>query len=621
MLFEGLTYAADFPMNIQVVHVTEDPLHYHVDVEFVYVLRGKVQLTNGCHSYVLRDGDVFTNVGHEVHSLSSLSEDNVVAILQISTHYFSRYFPNLSQSVYRSYSQRSDTKKHDRLRGLLLQILLKYAVKNSNYKSECISLVVDTIKHMNKYFNLFAFDKDLVVSFDRGNALAVERISRIYTYIYQYYADNITLEDLSEMEHLSSYYLSHLIKSFTGLNFRELLCFARVAWSQIRLLEGSSKISRVAREVGFSTLAYYEKYFEKWFHTTPQAYRDAYLPAVKSELRPAVLTPLPQDQMIAVIRSVHANYNLKQGESALLSVCSVEATVNVNAPPLFRLDKRLTVRVTLDDYKALGFTLLTALAALTPAKVVLDRRERDSAEELRSLTRLLRGGGFAVEKGAGDLRCRPAVAACDTVAYPIHLLKKHVKSRQSQVEVCLRDSDQDGRILQGQEALFTAGGIRKPSFYAYQILSSVRGDVLAWAPQYCVVRVADGARGTMAILSWNDSDALEDICLRGSDPRQVKTVLDDFQNEIRVNVNLNLPRGMYAVTRYSLDRGSNIFAYLATLDFQERALLPKNRPEDFSASPSVETYIEDARAVFNLTFSFKGAGLQAAAVKGIDLLR
>ena len=69
MLFEKLSYPEDFPIRITIATVTEDPIHYHSDIEFVYVLRGEILLKNGYCQYHLHAGDIFTNAGNEVHSL------------------------------------------------------------------------------------------------------------------------------------------------------------------------------------------------------------------------------------------------------------------------------------------------------------------------------------------------------------------------------------------------------------------------------------------------------------------------------------------------------------------------------------------------------------------------
>ena len=84
MLLQTITYPDDFPINIRIVEIKNVPLHYHSDIELIYVLSGKVHLTNGYGSFTLTEGEVFTNNGHEIHSLSSCDEKNLVAVIQIS---------------------------------------------------------------------------------------------------------------------------------------------------------------------------------------------------------------------------------------------------------------------------------------------------------------------------------------------------------------------------------------------------------------------------------------------------------------------------------------------------------------------------------------------------------
>ena len=44
MMFEKITYADDFPINITISNIKDYPIHYHQDIEFVYVLKGSVLL-------------------------------------------------------------------------------------------------------------------------------------------------------------------------------------------------------------------------------------------------------------------------------------------------------------------------------------------------------------------------------------------------------------------------------------------------------------------------------------------------------------------------------------------------------------------------------------------------
>lgn len=611
MLLERISYADDFPLNIRIARLTEDPLHYHLDIEFLYVLRGEVLLKNGYCHYRLREGDIFTNSGHEVHGMTAVSEDNVVAVIQISTHYFSQYFPNLSKACYRTYSHKTEDSRHDVLRGLLLQILQKYVMRSFNYKSECAYLMGDTIKHLDRYFNLFAFDNDIVVGFDRGNPVATERISRICQYIYQYYAENITLEDLSEMEHLSPFYLSHLIKNFTGMNFRDFLCFARVEWSEIHLLGSDKKVSQIAREVGFSTTAYYRKYFEKWFGATPEAHRRQYQPGIKSDLHPAVYQELEASRTIELVKKAHSNYNLKKDSGPVIENLHLDVTVSTGAKALHCVAPQVTVTVTAEDHRVLGVELLSALEALAPQRVVVLHRPEDDPEEVRALLRLLRGRGLAVEKrmGAGEERI---AAANDSIAAAICLLSRCMDGGGEAVECPLRDSGEAVSVLQGKPGLMTAGGIRKPGFYVCQALSRLKGELICRSSGFWVLRLRPDA---FFMLACHGKDAMEKLLAAGADARQVRSGLNSFKDEVSISAQIDLRPGDYTVIKYRLEQEDNIFSHMAAMGFPSRPDLPDAVSHSLSGAPSVEVYTEDVRAASQVTFSIKGPGLQAALLQ------
>lgn len=615
MLLERLTYADDFPMNITVANIMEDPLHYHLDIEIIYVLQGSIRLKNGYCWYELHAGDTFVNSGHEVHSLYAISPDNVVAQLQISTHYYSQFFPNLSKSCYRTYSRRPEGKKHDLLRELLLQILLKHTTRSFNYRSECIYLMANTIKHLDKYFNLFSFDKDVVVDFDKSNPVAIERISRISQYIYQYYADNITLEDLSAMEHLNTFHLSHLIKRFTGMNFRDFLCFARVEWSEIPLLDSDARISRIAREVGFSTTAYYKKYFQKWFKRTPEEHRAYYMPLVKGDLRPAVMKPLPGNQAVSLIRRVYANYNMKKCDDAVISSINLEVNVDADAPAQGYFEQKLTVIVTVEDYQALGMRMFSLLESLEPWQVVLLYQDGDDPELLSAVTQLLQMTGLSIQSRAKSGTLPAVSAGYDTILYPIYLFQHCLQGNGGTLEVFLRDSDTGTGVLRGENALVTANGVCKPAFYLCQAISHTRGSIISKRGQCCVIRDTREKQPVLKLFVSNAKDQLLSLCQPGSGMDQVKSAIHEFKDEISVDVCIRLPPGAYAVSKYSLNKEENIFAYLSGMDFPQQAAAFSGRcPEWWSGTPRMESYFDDVRTVLNIHFLVRGAGIQMATI-------
>ena len=90
MLKEKNIYKEDLPVNVVVARLEEYPIHFHDDMEVVYVLEGSVGLKNGYYNYVLKQGDIFILNDREIHSFTKTSEDNMVMMMQLNLDYFSK---------------------------------------------------------------------------------------------------------------------------------------------------------------------------------------------------------------------------------------------------------------------------------------------------------------------------------------------------------------------------------------------------------------------------------------------------------------------------------------------------------------------------------------------------
>ena len=111
MLEEKAGYLNDMPMNIRIVNIKNYPLHCHYDHEFIYVLRGFVTLKCGSSIYKMQQGDIFITNDSEVHGIYDCSGDNIVLQIQISSDYFTRQFPTLPYSVYRTIRKEKSNQK------------------------------------------------------------------------------------------------------------------------------------------------------------------------------------------------------------------------------------------------------------------------------------------------------------------------------------------------------------------------------------------------------------------------------------------------------------------------------------------------------------------------------
>ena len=135
-------------------------------------------------------------------------------------------------------------------------------------------------------------------------------------------------------EHLSIYYLSHVIKEATGLSFQELLSFIRVEESEKLLLGTNKKIGAISEESGFSAIRYYIKYFTKWFGMHPLEYRKKYTGNVSSrETHAQYILSKPDDIKKAIknqTKDLFVTDNQEKG--SILTIVSLD----LNQPKKFK---------------------------------------------------------------------------------------------------------------------------------------------------------------------------------------------------------------------------------------------------------------------------------------------
>lgn len=105
------------------------------------------------------------------------------------------------------------------------------------------------------------------------NALAGEMINQIQSYIQEHFAENLTLNVLSERFYVSPSYLSRLFKKKTGTNFIDYLTFLRVEKAKEYLTQTSRKIYHISEMIGYENPRYFAKLFKEATGCTPQEYR------------------------------------------------------------------------------------------------------------------------------------------------------------------------------------------------------------------------------------------------------------------------------------------------------------------------------------------------------------
>lgn len=362
MLKEKIVYSEELPINVITANIDEYPIHFHDDMEVVYVLDGEVILRNGYYTYTLKQGDIFILNDREMHSFESTGEDNMVMMLQMDLTYFSRYYDTLRNNFFVTDMEDDSDESLEVLRSILARIMMEVLQKGYGYEHKVIESTHNLIACLMSDFQYFVMEdgKFKNESKNKGNKILAGRLNRITDYMYDNYGRKLTLSEIADREHLSIYYLSHIIKESTGLSFQELLSYIRVEESEKLLLGTNKKIGAIADETGFSAVRYYIKHFEHWFGMHPLEYRKKYIGKIISREIEAKFSRIPpkkiEDAIRKQVKGVYADYADKLKSKPVIvdiDIYDDYATLQKGPAPLSEIIEREVNDVLAEPYNKL----------------------------------------------------------------------------------------------------------------------------------------------------------------------------------------------------------------------------------------------------------------------------
>lgn len=92
-------------------------------------------------------------------------------------------------------------------------------------------------------------------------------------YIDNHFKENLTLDQLAGMVHMSKYYLSHSFRKEFQTSPISYLISRRIQESRFLLRETDLRLSQIAQILGFSSLSYFSQSFRRLENMSPMEYR------------------------------------------------------------------------------------------------------------------------------------------------------------------------------------------------------------------------------------------------------------------------------------------------------------------------------------------------------------
>jgi AraC-like DNA-binding protein len=246
--------------------------HWHDELELLIVVEGNIDLKVGYEWFRLKAGDMMLINSDEIHSMKETNEKNVIISVYIDCNITYEKYPDFYEIValwpYSEAFNKLNQRKH-----IIMEHVNRLAVliKETGEKDKIVYQLDSFLKSLIYCYRLDITNLD-------GAAFQVtdEKMDMIYRtikYLYSNYDQKVKLQEISEQEYLSLFYLSHKFKDITGYSFRDWLNFVRVEKAEKMLLETSHPITEIAYQCGFSDVRYFNKHFMKWYKISPNKYR------------------------------------------------------------------------------------------------------------------------------------------------------------------------------------------------------------------------------------------------------------------------------------------------------------------------------------------------------------
>lgn len=257
---------------------TSYPMHWHEEVEILYIVEGKLDINLDLKTYTAKEGDIVFMSPCALHSFKQ-HENVKTRFVNLVFHMrilgtsipdacTVKYLRPFMESEY-EYNPviNSENENYEAIKSCFL-----------NFKRECdLKEEFYELKIKSEIFNLFylLFNSVLIKkeSSKEVSGEAIQNIKMILDYIQENYKEVITVEELAKLLNFSKSHFMRYFKKYMGITCIEYINQYRLNRAANLLTTTDLTVTEIAEEVGISNLSYFNRQFKRFFDVSPLQHR------------------------------------------------------------------------------------------------------------------------------------------------------------------------------------------------------------------------------------------------------------------------------------------------------------------------------------------------------------
>lgn len=255
------------------------PLHWHEEMEITLVQEGSCIYHVDLHSHPIKQGDFVIVSPHMLHGITPIegqvmSSDSFVFSLNMLGHDYpdsctTKFLhPITKQKLLLPAIIKTDHPAYAALHSIFEGLLSCYTKQEYAFELEMKALLFQFL-HQLIIFTDIPEDKK------QGNEEIMDKIKTVLQYIQTNYQSPISIAELADLCHFSTYYFMRFFKKHTNMTCIEYINSYRLSKSLEQLENSSLSVTEIALENGFNNISYFNRQFKKRFGITPKEYRTA----------------------------------------------------------------------------------------------------------------------------------------------------------------------------------------------------------------------------------------------------------------------------------------------------------------------------------------------------------
>mgnify|MGYP004557996707 FL=1 len=269
-LFPFNIYPCTIPLDFPVV-----PLHWHKEMELIYIKKGKGQIQLETNNYEGEAGDIFLvppGTLHSIHRINGhvMEYENIIFGVNFlgegaADLCASEYFVPLASGKLLPPAKMSEGESYyEELKRSLNQMEELCEAKEKGYELGVKAALLQMIFILIRRFP----NVKEVSSPDR------ERLKEVLGEISARYSENISVADMAEFCGWSSSHFMRWFKKMTGDSFISYINDRRLTDAAEALRRTDDKILTISEDAGFANLSNFNRQFKKRYGMTPREYRE-----------------------------------------------------------------------------------------------------------------------------------------------------------------------------------------------------------------------------------------------------------------------------------------------------------------------------------------------------------